>query len=183
MDTLNIVQLNIRNWNSNKYLFMVEMSQNSPDVILLNETSNINNNIKFFPYYTIQNCKEHFSGVAILIKKSLNYIQIPTRDENILAIKVLTSIGYILIATCYSPPRQHSIPTHALSRLFDYNLPTVILADFNAKHQMFHNYKQNDSHGRDKGIQLASLATIKNLKFIGSFFDTFVTPMVKENLI
>ena len=100
-----MLQVNIRSWTANKYTFLVDISNYNPDIILLNETSAFNNSIKVNGYYIIQSCKERFSGVAILIKLGLNFNILPTRDENTLAVKVMTSISPIIISTSYIPPR------------------------------------------------------------------------------
>lgn len=68
ISSLNIMQFNIRNWKSNKYLLQVDLCNYNPDIILLNETSNTEENIKIRGFYTFQCCKERYAGVAILIK-------------------------------------------------------------------------------------------------------------------
>ena len=69
MATSCILQVNIRNWYTNKYKFEVDIHNYSPDVILLNETSSTDNQIKLKGYIVTQFCDELYSGVAILIKK------------------------------------------------------------------------------------------------------------------
>ena len=83
-----VMQLNIQNWSTNRYAFMIDISNYNPDIISLNETSAINNYIKLRGYYTTQSCTGRFTGVAILIKLGLHFTIIPTNNEDTLAIKV-----------------------------------------------------------------------------------------------
>ena len=59
---LTILQINIRNWKSNRYNFEVDIHNYSPDVILLNETCTTNNDIKLRGYKVSQYCDQRNSG-------------------------------------------------------------------------------------------------------------------------
>lgn len=170
---LTILQVNIRCWTNNRYLLSVDLCNYPPDVILLNETSATNNNIKLQGFTTIQKCEERFSGVAILVKNTLQFTSIPLPENNTLAIKLFTSIGPIIISTSYVPPRQNSIPTISLNKILNFNLPTVFISDFNAKNPMFHNTTYRQVYGDARGTQLAALATARNLDFLGPYFYTY----------
>lgn len=174
MDTIVIEQINIRSFFKNRYLLSCSLHLNSPDVILLNETNAYNKTIKLLGYNTIQKCPELHDGVAILVKKSISFYEIPTHDTSSLAIKINTSIGPILIYTHYSPPRHQYINTIPLNKILNYNLPTIIIGDFNAKHPMFNNGR-GDKIATHKGKQLVSLITDRNLNFNGPDFNTFQT--------
>lgn len=184
MDSTVIMQLNIRSFHKNKYLLATTLHSYSPDVILLNETNTLKNNIRLLGYNTIQQCHELHNGVAILIKKSVKYFEIPTHDNASLAIKIHTSIGPIIIYTHYSPPRHQYINTIPLNRILNYNLPTVIIGDFNAKHPMFQNGK-GDKSATNKGKQLVTLIKDRNLTFAGPDFNTYqsITGKGKPDLI
>jgi len=72
------------------------------------------------------------------------------------------------VATTYTRPNTH-IPYTDINNLFNHNLPTYILADFNATHTIF-NHNTNNLHG----IQLTQLCTLKHLRFLGpDFFTSF----------
>ena len=171
-----LLQLNIRNWRANKYNFSVELSNYSPDVILLNETSaTAPDEIKLYGYKVIQSCLEPFSGVAILIKYGLRFVPLYTKDPNTLAIKLYTSLGPVIVATTYSPPRYNILPTITLNKLLTHNLPTIFISDFNAHHKFLHNASQHAPRGDAKGNQIFSIARNKNLTFLGPDFYTYKT--------
>ncbi|MEL7309653.1 MAG: endonuclease/exonuclease/phosphatase family protein, partial [Pseudomonadota bacterium] len=166
------MQLNIRNWYSNKYLLSVELGNCSPDVILLNETSAPNNDIKLRGYYVIQYCAERYSGVAILIKNSIQFSIIPININNTLAVKIYTSLGPLIICTSYIPPRINSIPTIQLNKILNLKLPTIFVSDFNAHHRMFNNCARRQSNDT-RGSQLARFVLDRNVHFLGPDFDTY----------
>ena len=168
-----ILQLNIRNWNSCKYNFEADLHNYSPDVILLNETSSTNNQIKLKGYYVTQFCDVLYSGVAILIRDHLKFAILPTHTNDTLAIKLFTSLGPVIIATSYIPPRQNFIPTITLNKLLDHNLPTIFISDFNAQHPTFNNTYTNRRYGNPRGAQLASLVGARDLDFLGPHFATY----------
>lgn len=171
--SLNILHLNIKSWKNNKYLLQCNLSNYSPHIITLNETSNTELNIKLTNYFTIQKCDEQYSGVAILIHKSLCFVQIPTYDSLCLAVKIQTSLGPLIIYTHYSPPRHNYINTIPINKILNYNLPTIIAADFNAKHPLFHNGSGSGSY-KNKGKILETLCKNRNVSFLGPDFNTFI---------
>ena len=103
-------------------------------------------------------------------KTSLNthFIDFDNNDD-IIAIKLQTSLGPIIIATSYTPPRYLSLPTIELNHIFNLNLPTIIISDFNAKHPIFDNAK----YSNNKGKQLFTLMSARKLHFLGPTFDTY----------
>ena len=173
MATSCILQLNIRNWYTNKYKLEVDIHNYSPDVILLNETSSTDNHIKLKGYMVTQYCNELYSGVAILVKNNIKFSLLPTRTNDTLAIKYYTTLGPIIICTSYIPPRQNYIPTITLNKILDYNLPTIFISDFNAQHPLFHNTHAHNHNGNTRGAQLASLVVARNLDFLGPNFFTY----------
>ena len=174
MAELTVMQINIKSWTNNWYILAVDLPNYNPDIILLNETSNVGNNIKLQGYHVIQSCVGMYTGVAILIKLSLKFTVLPTRDSHSLAIKLFTSLGPIIISTCYTPPRFDSVPTITLNKLLDYNLPTLIAGDFNARHVDFHNTGAARAiHYNNRGIQLAALSHNRSLHFMGPYFHTY----------
>ena len=144
-----VLQINIKNWKKNKYFLQCELSNSNPDIILINETGEVpNNNLKLYGYRSITKSLGTFSGVAILIKYNIKYSEIPTTDQNTLAIRILTTIGPIIICTSYIPPRLPTLPILQYNKILSYNLPTVFISDINAHHPFLHNTRgQGDTKG------------------------------------
>ena len=72
------------------------------------------------------------NGSAIAIKKNHNHKLIDDFITDILAIQVETSLGPIIIATTYLPPRRPYLPYPGI--LLDNNIPTYLIGDVNARH-------------------------------------------------
>ena len=113
-----------------------------------------------------------FSGVAILIKYNIKYSEIPTTDQNTLAIRILTTIGPIIICTSYIPPRLPTLPILQYNKILSYNLPTIFISDINAHYPFLHNTR---GQGDTKGDLLFSFAQNKQCKFLGLPFNTYIT--------
>ena len=157
-------------------MLATDITNYSPHVILINETNAVSKSIRLKGYYCLHSCPELHSGVAIFIKLGLQFHPIVINNNSdpfALCIKLITSLGPILIATCYSPPRHSSINTITLNKILDHNLPTVIIGDFNAHHSFFHNRKYADS----KGKQLYQFCHNRHISFLGPDFPTFRGPM------
>ena len=166
-----IIHINIRNWKTNRYLLATELCNYSPDIILLNETSNTDLNIKLDGFNVIQKCIERFAGVAILIKSHIQFHPIFTKDDHSIAAKVFTTAGPLIVSTNYIPPRLGDyIPSITINKILNHNLPTIIASDFNAKHPFLHNTHGQGDH---RGHILHAIAQARNLQFIGPFFNTF----------
>ena len=172
---ITVLQINIRNWDKNKYLLQVELPNTNPDIILVNETGKTkNNNVKLTGYRSIFKSLDINSGVAILIKYDFQFYEIPVVDNNTIAIKLMTNMGPILISTSYVPPRVKTLPIIAYNKLLNYNLPLILIGDLNAHHAFLHNTSSSNPYGDLKGKQLFNLSNCRNLKFIGPFFDTYI---------
>lgn len=172
---IKIFHVNIRSFRSNKYALMIELSNFNPDVVLLNETGNRPDfHIKLQGFNSINKSNGAFSGVAILIKQSLSFEYVFTSETNVLAIKLHTQLGPILISTAYSPPRDISIPTLSLSKIFSHQIPTIFIGDLNGHHRLFDNTPVLRT-GDSKGRQIYNLMQQFSLQYIGPEFKTFVT--------
>ena len=101
-----------------------------------------------------------------MIRSGLSFCPAPLMNPNMLAIKLITTLGTIIIATAYIACRDPLITTREIYKLLSHNLPTIIMGDFNAHHPMFGNSPTSRPHGDPKGKTLASLVIKKNLKFI-----------------
>ena len=172
---LTIYQLNIRCWNTLKYPLTVDISNYSPDLILLNETGLPALDIPNIQGYTsLSKSNGRYTGAAILIKHSLNYEIIPITDENTIAIKLQTELGPLVVATSYCAPRQAFIPTTSIYKILSNNLPTLFIGDFNAHSPLFDNCPATRNYSDTKGRTLENIFKFKSLKFLGPYFSTFV---------
>ena len=133
---LKIIQHNVLCWTNER---SVELSnyyrQENPDIILLNSTSVINNNkIKIYNYNVIQKniLNEPSAGVAIAIKKTIEYKTVDDFNDDILGIELLTSKGPIILLTNYGPPRRNFIPIGEIENILQKNVPVYFAGDINA---------------------------------------------------
>ena len=171
---LRVLQINIKSWRKYKYNLSVELSNHNPDVILLNELSIPNDfQVQLNNYHSISQCQGNFTGVSILIRNNLSFQEIPFIHEKIIAIKVFTNTGPIIISTAYIPPRDEALPTIQLNKIFNFNIPTIFIGDLNAHHPTFNNSPSSNT-GDTKGRQLVAIIRNKNLSFLGPNFNTFL---------
>ena len=169
---IKVLQVNIQHWDNNHYFLKYSLSNNNPDVILLNELSLKPNSIpKITGYKCIYKCPERFTGVAIFVKCIHKHFFIEFDNDHILATRLFTNLGPINIVTCYTTPRFNHHPTKEINKILDSNLPTVLIGDFNAKHAFFDNCSQGNADIR--GNQLYSLCMARNLHYLGPNFNTY----------
>ena len=90
-------------------------------------------------------------------------------DTDFLAIEIETSLGPIIIATTYLPPRPF-LPYTDMHKLLSNSIPTYILGDFNGRHTTFGN-RDNNTVGKSL-INLINQGKMINL---GPNFPTFFT--------
>ena len=166
------MHVNIQSWNNNHYLLKCSLSQHNPDVILLNETSAVNKVLKIYGYKAIHKCVEYYAGVAIFVKCNIAFNFLEFDDPNILAIKVKTALGPLIIVTSYTPPRYDALPSVTINKILNFKLPTVFISDFNATHPLFDN-TNNKNNSNSKGKQLNTIINAKNLTYLGPDFETF----------
>ena len=145
--------------------------QLAPDILLLNSHGETTRRIKLFPYKVYQCNKRRRrlgGGVAIAIKSNIPHTIIDDFDSDLLAIRVTTAHGDIIIATCYRPPSQGYLPTRDLHRLAALNQPVYLLGDFNANHRLFGYRRANRV-----GSELARLIACGEWTHLGPPFKTF----------
>ena len=172
---ITVLQLNISNFNRLKYTLNLEIHKQQPDLILLNETGKVNlNQLKIRGYNSMGKNNIEFHGVAIFIKTNFKFEPIPLKENGIIAIKVLTTMGEIIFCTAYCPPRESSLPIISLNRIFSYNLPTLLIADLNAHHAITDNLGKR-KYPDSKGKQLHNLIIRRNLNYLGPNFSTYVS--------
>ena len=168
---LTILQINIRCWNSNRYVFQSSLCNYNPQIIIVNELGTCNN-MRLSGYSGIYKNLQPFSGVAIFISNSFQYTELHINDINTLAIKLYTNFGPIIISTSYIPPRIDNIPMIDMNKILNHNLPTIFIGDYNAKHPCLQNIT-SASQQNAKGIQLNTIMNARNLSFLGPSFPTF----------
>ena len=142
MDTINILQWNIRSLTKNKPELQKTIDETNPHILCLTETllkpQNQNLNFKGFDFIRKDRNARNGGGVAILIRKELNYKVIPLPDYRngnmeCLAVTVHFKNSPIDILTCYSPPGQlNETELEHYSNIL-HNKP-IICGDFNARH-------------------------------------------------
>lgn len=167
-----ILQHNVRNWNTHKHEFYNIYRIEDPDIILLNEHGVKNNdNITLFNYNVHQSNKlnENNDGVAIAIRKNIKYRLIDDFTDEFLAIQIDTTIGEIIIATSYLPPRRPYLPAQDFLRLINSNKPTYIIGDFNARHRVLGHNNNNTV-----GNVLHTLINSGKILHLGPNFKTFL---------
>ena len=150
IDKIKIIQHNVLRWTFNR---RNELSnyyiKEDPEIILLNSTGVRDDaKIKLFGYNVHQRNEsgENHSGIAIAIKRNIKYMIMDDWQGDILAVRVETSKGPIIIATTYLPPRRHFIPEAQIRSLLNHREPTYILGDLNARHRCI-GYTSNNPTG------------------------------------
>lgn len=169
--TLNIIQHNVRDWKTQKISLCNSYYQINPDIILLGShgLSDVEE-LKIFNYYIhkINNSQNKHDGTAIAIKRNIQYKLLDDFNE-FLAIQITTTMGDIILATTYLPPRRPYLPIQDIFKLCNSNLPTYILGDFNARHRIF-GYQDNNN----VGIGFQTLIDMGKLIHLGPNFSTFI---------
>ena len=175
---LTIYQINIQSWEKKKYILECELASIQPDIILLNEISTLPKGMKLRNYYSMPNEIGPHSGTAILVKMGITLSPIELVNEHIQAIKIKTTYGDAIISTAYIAPTNPLIPTIEINKLLSYNLPLLIIGDFNAHHPILNNVTPSRPTD-NKGRTLTALINKKNLCYLGPPFYTFVTNRAK----
>lgn len=145
-----------------------------PDVILINEHGRKDEErIKLFQYdiYQKNHLNEQHAGIAIAVKKGISHQIMDDFDEDYLAIRVMTSLGPLVIGTGYQPPRNPHLPIHTILRLFRRQEPVIFAGDLNARHHVF-NHSNNNFAGETINNMIRTGSTIH----IGPDFQTYITP-------
>ena len=172
---LTILQINIQSYFKNRYLLELAATEYNVDVILINELNcNKFAKISLLGYKIITKAIDINSGSAIAVRNNIPFTEIPISDNNSLAIKIMTSIGPLVILTAYIPPRTNYIPIVEYNKIINLNIPLIMIGDFNAHHKLFNNITKNKTED-NKGKLLYNLITNRNLNYLGPDFNTFIT--------
>jgi hypothetical protein len=120
------------------------------DIIALNETNlKKTHNFDFNQYNIIRNDNEtrRKGGIAIIVKKELNYEQIEINSANemeILAIEITNTDKPILIISIYARPRV-KLSLEPLTDVFKKYKEIIILGDFNSTHKNWYCRNKNQN--------------------------------------
>ena len=171
-NNISIIQHNVHTWTDER---AIELSNyynlHNPDVILLNSTSRPNKTVKIFNYnvYERNYLNEYQAGIAIAVKKNIQHKILDDFQDDILGIRMETDKGPIELYTIYSPPRRNYLPIGEINRIAQKNIPTYLIGDINAQHQMLaYTYVNN------KGRIIKSYVDNNKLKHFGPDFPTLV---------
>ena len=81
------------------------------------------------------NIKKIMQEVAIAIKRDLIHQVLDDFEEDVLAVKIDTTKGPIIVSMAYRPPRVIDFPLADVLKLLRKNMPVYISADLNARHR------------------------------------------------
>lgn len=171
INTLKIIQHNVLNWNSQKNNLNNIYSNLDPDIILINSHGlNKSTPLKIFNYivHKRNNSEELHDEVAVAIKQGINYQLLDEFNDEFIAIKTDTSLGPIVIATTYLPPRRNYLPLPDMYKLANFHIPTYIIGDFNARHLIF-----NSTNNNAVGTSLQGMMALGKITHLGPDFPTF----------
>lgn len=175
MDSFTIIQHNVLAWTYNRRYELYNTYRDfDPDIILINAHGmKDDQRIKLFNYSIYQKNfqNEHHAGVAIAIKRTIQHVIIDDLEEDYLAVKISTSLGPLIIATGYQPPRLPHIPNNNMLRLFRNQHPVIFAGDLNARHQIL-NHGNNNPAGEIINQQIRR----GNSLHVGPHFKTYITP-------
>ena len=182
LQDIKIVQHNVMHWTKERAIGLCNYYRHeNPDLILLNSTSIINNEIiKIYNYNVVQKntLNERHAGVAIAIEKTINYRILDDFVDDILGVELSTSKGPIIILTNYSPPRRNFIPIGEIENILQRNIPVYFAGDINA-HIPAIGYAQYNNNGR----AIKNLIDRDKIKLMGPDFRTFIHRNGKPDLI
>lgn len=180
LNTLKIIQHNVLAWTFNRRNELSNIYRSlDPDIILINAHGLRNSErLKIFQYNIYQRnaSNELHAGVAIAVKIGIKHQIIDDLEEDYLALKIETSLGPIIIATGYQPPRNPQLPMHTILRLFRQQLPVLFAGDLNARHHIL-NHGNNNPAGEVIDHMIRQGSTVH----IGPLFKTFITPRACGN--
>ena len=171
IDTVTIIQHNVLHWKTNKTSLLNNYLSISPEIIAINSHGlKAQDSLKIPGYktYKINSSQDIADGSAIAVKHNLQHKLFDDYDTDFLAVEIQTSLGPILIATTYLPPRRPYLPFTDMYKLLNNNIPTYILGDFNGTHKYFGNRADNTV-----GKSLISLINQGKMLHLGPSFPTF----------
>ncbi len=151
----------------------------NPEIILINShglKSGEFLKIPGYKTYKINSSESIADGSAIAVKYSIAHKLFDDFDTDVLAIEIDTTLGPLIIATTYLPPRRPYVPFPDFYRLLNNSIPTYILGDLNGKHRYFGNRNENRV-----GKSLTELINQGIMMHIGPHFPTYIGHGVSTN--
>ena len=176
---LTIVQQNVQSWNTNRHSLTNIYNDIDPDIILLNETSVLQNErLTIFNYniYRTNHSDERHSGAAIAIRRNLTAKVDDDFYQDFLTATLETAQGPVTIATGYIPPRLNYINTADLYKIFNRRHPVYLLADLNAYHRHF-DYTADSIRGK----QIVTMIGTHDIQYLGPHFKTRITGQTRRS--
>lgn len=168
-----IMQINVRGWASNKYSIGNVVNNLGIDVVLINEHGIRGcQSLRLYNYrvYRSNRLDERSSGTAIAIRDSLVHRLVGDFESDLLAVKIETSIGPIVLATDYIPHRVGYLQYIDYYRLMGMQLPVYMLGDLNGRSSTL-GYRDTNTVGR----QIDILIDRGHVRHLGPHFPTFIT--------
>ena len=172
--SLNVRYSNVQTWTEDKNAGLsVHLTQDHPDVLFLADIGKTNKNkpIKLFQYLVFSTNKnnENSAGVAVAIRKGLEFKVLNDFDYDTIGVQVQTHSGPVIFMTNYTPPRKANLPNSDLDYAIQNNWPVLIVSDMNTRHPMF----GYSGRSNPKGRQLNKLVFKNKLNYIGPGFPTY----------
>ena len=178
INKIKVIQHNVLKWTYVRGNELSNYFQNeNADVILMNSTGipdqtrikNFNCNI-----YQRNVLSEANAGIAIAVKKNIGHQLIDDFQGDMLAVKVETTKGPIILSTMYLPPRRNFIPLADIRRLLQKNNAVYICADMNGRHPQFGYATENNT-----GKEVVGLIRNNICKHLGPDFNTLINRLAK----
>lgn len=157
---------------TNKLSVQNTIRKENIDIVLINEhgvKAGEDMKIASFNVYKKNELNERRSGCAIGIRNSLVYRVREDFESDLLSIEIETSLGPIIIATAYIPPRVGYLHYPDYFRLFNNRKPVYFIGDLNARDYVLGNGNSNKT-----GKLLGNLIRNGHTKHIGPNFPTFI---------
>ncbi len=145
----------------------------NPDIILINSHGLKNDSklkIPGYCTYQINSTNSISDGSAIAVRYNVQHKLKDDFITDFLAVELQTTLGPIMVATTYLPPRRPYLPYPDMYSLLNNSIPTYIIGDFNGSHRYFGNSSNNTV-----GKSLSTLMDQGNLLHLGPHFSTFIS--------
>ena len=165
------LQLNVRGWRSNASAYVHIFNNVNPEVILLNEHSVLDGerfNIFNYNVYSVNRANERFAGAAVAVRKDLQPSLLDDFYSDVVAVRIRTLTGPVIIATGYVPNRIQYINYIDFNNLFLRDDPVYFIGDLNANHVNF-GYVMNNRRGEQVNYFIQSGKCVH----LGPDFPTF----------
>ncbi|CAF3429042.1 unnamed protein product [Rotaria socialis] len=143
-------------------------------IVVFNGTHHHNDTVKLFSrHFSNYNVyweagSNNFGGVLIAIHRSIpvQRVDIFQNQSNIVVLDVGTTTDKFQLATCYSPPNE-KLPINLFDKILERSTNTILLGDFNAKHQSW-----SDSIENQKGRVFFNWLSTNDLEIVNKHVAT-----------